>query len=127
VTRLLVVDDEPDMRLFLRLALESNGYDVVEAPDGRAALDAVAEDEPDGMLLDLRMPDVDGWAVLQRLGEEGRLDRLAVVVQSAHARGATEQAVLEAGARAFLPKPFGVDGLLRTLQDALQACAPTRN
>lgn len=120
MTRLLVVDDEPDMRLFLRIALESNGYDVIEAADGRSALHAVDDERPDCVLLDLRMAGVDGWGVLEELDAGGRLADLPVVVQSAHARGETERAALAAGARAFLRKPFSIDGLLRTVAEVLQ-------
>jgi CheY-like chemotaxis protein len=121
VTRLLVVDDEPDMRLFVRLALAGTGYDVIEAVDGRSALHAIDDEAPDCVLLDLRMPGIDGWGVLERLHADGRLERLPVVVQSAHARGTTERAVLDAGARAFLPKPFSIDGLILTLEQVLRA------
>lgn len=118
---LLVVDDEADIRLLVRVALERHGYRVVEASGGKAALDVVAKDCPDCMLLDLRMPEIDGWEVLHRLRAGGYT--LPVVVQSAHARGATESAALAAGARAFVAKPFNLDGLAATVDRVLrEAC-----
>jgi len=120
VTTLLVVDDEPDVRLLVRLALERVGYDVVEATGGEDAIDALTRTLPDCVLLDLRMPGVDGWAVLDHLRTSGTIDQVPVVVQSAHARGVTESQVLAAGARAFLAKPFSVSGLLATVDRVLR-------
>lgn len=119
----LVVDDEPDIVLLVRLALESAGHEVVEAGDGAAALDAVAERDPDVMLLDLRMAPVDGWAVLDRLRADGRLASLPVVVVSAHASPAATDKALRAGCRAYLNKPFTIPELLACVEDALQADA----
>lgn len=118
---LLVVDDEPDVRLLVRLAFERAGYEVVEAAGGQDAIAWLAHSRPDCVLLDLRMPGVDGWAVLDHLRASGAIERVPVVVQSAHARGPTESQVLDAGARAFLAKPFSVDGLVATVDRVLRA------
>ena len=117
----LVVDDEADIRLFLRVALEADGFAVQEAADGQEALDRIRANGLDCMLLDLRMPGVDGWSVLDQLAADGRLEGLAVVVHSAHADDSTAQAVLAAGARAFIPKPFSIPRLLGTISAALAA------
>jgi CheY-like chemotaxis protein len=120
MTTVLVVDDEPDVRLLVRLAFERAGYEVIEAAGGEAALESLEASTPDCMLLDLRMPGLDGWAVLQRLQANGLIDQIPIVVQSAHARGFTEAEVLAAGARAFLAKPFSVASLLATVERALR-------
>src|SRR6187200_2435897 len=67
MSSLLVVDDDPDIRLLLRLALSAEGHHIGEAFDGRQALDAIAQDPPDLVVLDLMMPVLDGWGVLEAL------------------------------------------------------------
>ncbi|MEY2571743.1 MAG: two-component system, OmpR family, operon response regulator KdpE, partial [Acidimicrobiaceae bacterium] len=64
MARVLVVDDEDDIRLLVRFTLEHAGHEVIEANDGASALAAAAEQRPDLMVLDVMMPDVDGWTVL---------------------------------------------------------------
>lgn len=106
MTRVLVIDDEPDLRLLARLVLERAGFDVDEADDGDTGLATLDERPADVVLLDLRMPRMDGWAVLDRLRTAGRLDTLAVVVVSADAAGDTAARALELGCRGYLQKPF---------------------
>ncbi len=112
---LLIVDDEPDIRLLSR-ALLSDRYEVVEAGGGREALE-ILRGRPDVqiLLLDLRMPDVDGFEVLTRLSELELLDRLWVVVFSAYSEPELLSQVVDMGARAVLPKPFTNEELARTL------------
>lgn len=110
----LVVDDEPDVRLVTRVILEAVGHDVREAESGEAALEALgAGDVPDVLLLDVRMPGIDGWEVLRRLrGQPGHLCDLPVVVFTADISVA-EQAPVELREREFfLGKPFDPDDLV---------------
>jgi DNA-binding response OmpR family regulator len=121
MSTVLVVDDDEDIRFFLRTALEAEGFEVNEAASGEEALDLLVVNGNDCVLLDLRMPGLSGWDILAWLREQGRLGTLPVVVHSAHADDRTASAVLAAGARAFLPKPFSVAGLLGTVAAALHA------
>ena len=110
----LVVDDEPDVRLVTRVILEAAGYDVQEAESGEAALDALGGGHlPDVLLLDVRMPGIDGWEVLRRLRcGPGQLCDLPVVVFTADISYA-EQAPVELCEREFfLGKPFDPDDLV---------------
>jgi two-component system response regulator MprA len=105
----LVVDDDPNVLLGVRVALETDGHRVVSAADGRAALLAVAEHDPDAVVLDLAMPFLDGAAVCRTLRAAG--DGVPVLVLTAHHRPAERVAGLDAGADDYLGKPFDVDEL----------------
>jgi CheY-like chemotaxis protein len=116
VTTVLVVDDEPDLRLLTRLLLELDGYDVLEAVDGRSALEILGgEHAVDTVLLDLWMPGLSGWDVLAALRDGGQLDRLRVVVFSAHLAPREYDRALAEGAAAYLTKPFTDEALVRAL------------
>ena len=105
----LVVDDDPNVLLGVRVALETDGHRVVSAADGRSALLAVAEHDPDAVVLDLAMPFLDGAAVCRTLRAAG--DGVPVLVLTAHHRPAERVAGLDAGADDYLGKPFDVDEL----------------
>ena len=106
---ILVVDDEADIQLFLRLVLGGAGYDVEVAGDGQAALEAIGREMPDLMLLDLMMPVLDGWGVLEKL--EGRRPPTILVLSAAP----DPDRAAAAGAAACLSKPFSVKLLLETV------------
>jgi DNA-binding response OmpR family regulator len=122
VTKVLVVDDEPDIALICRLALTIAGFEVDERDTGQGALDYLAEGRPDVVLLDLRLPDLSGWDVLDRLRESGRLDSLNVVLFSAHASAA--DTAVEAGCVSFIAKPFTPDDLVATVAAAAERGTP---
>lgn len=115
-TKVLVVDDEPDIALICKLALTLAGFEVEECGTGRAALDYLAGVTPDVVLLDLRLPDLSGWEVLDELRDAGRLDELNVIVFSAHASAA--QSAVEAGCVSFMAKPFTPDELVAQVTSA---------
>lgn len=118
MTTVLVIEDEADIRLLARLILERADCEVIEAIDGREGLALIERIDPDLVLLDLRMADMDGWAVLAELQRAGRLPGLPVVVVSAHAEPDVFEAVLAIGCRGYLRKPFQRDELLATLRYA---------
>jgi CheY-like chemotaxis protein len=114
VSTVLVVDDEPDVRLVTRVILEAAGFDVTEAESGEAALDALASGPlPDVLLLDVRMPGIDGWEVLRRLRDQpGQLGELPVVIFTADIASAELAPVELAEREFFLGKPFDPDDLV---------------
>lgn len=122
MSRVLVVDDEADIRQLARMILELAGHEVVEADDGAAALATVEACDVDVMLLDLRMAGVDGWAVLDRLAATGRLPGLPVVAISAHADPQLMRATLAKGCRSYMAKPFSPADLL-SMVAAVGKCA----
>ena len=114
---ILIVDDDPIIRDVLVEALQDEGYDVVSCRDGQEALEAVEEQVPDLILLDLMMPRVDGWEFRQRQLASESLRDVPVIVLTA-ARGLEEHAATLRPAAA-MPKPFNLGMLLRTIEDVL--------
>jgi CheY-like chemotaxis protein len=112
--RVLVVDDEPGIRETVTAMLEIEGYDVAEAKDGADALAQVEARQPDVILLDMRMPVLDGWAFAAELRARGLA--IPIVVMTA-ARDAARWAG-EIAATAFVAKPFGFDDLLQAVERA---------
>jgi CheY-like chemotaxis protein len=116
----LLVDDEPDILLATRLLLEQAGYAVLEAEGGQEALQLAELRTVDAIFLDLRMPGVDGWAVLEELQTKGGSSRVPVIVLSAHADPSAIDRSIELGAKGYVRKPFRADELRRALESALQ-------
>ena len=116
-TRVLIVDDEPQILRFLRTTLTANGFDVVEAATGAEALRHAAADAPDVIVLDLGLPDMDGRDVLKKLRE---WSEVPVVVLSARAREPEKIEALDAGADDYVNKPFGIGELMARLRAALR-------
>ena len=119
----LVVDDEPTMRRFLRPALEAQGYRVVEAVSAQEAVLQASSHNPDVVLLDLGLPDGDGVDVTRRLRS---WSAAPIVVVSARDQEADKVAALDAGADDYLTKPFGTGELLARLRVALRHAARLR-
>lgn len=109
--RILVVDDEPDIRATVVAMLEIEGYEVREAANGADALRAVEDAPPDLIVLDMRMPVLDGWGFAAEL--RGRGNRTPIVVMTA-ARDAATWAH-DISAAAYVAKPFGYDDLMRAI------------
>jgi CheY-like chemotaxis protein len=105
MSRVLIVDDEPDIRLTLRVILELAGHDILEAGDGRGAL-RMLQQAPDVVLLDIRLPDIDGLEVLRIMKDEPDVAGIPVVCVSAHSSDDTLRQALALGAVAYLSKPF---------------------
>jgi two-component system KDP operon response regulator KdpE len=116
--RVLVVDDEPAIRRFLRTSLTARGYDIAEAADGPQALDEVRRHAPDLLVLDLGLPGIDGLEVIRRLREGGSV--IPIIVLSIRADEAGKVEALDLGADDFVTKPFGVDELLARIRAALR-------
>jgi two-component system KDP operon response regulator KdpE len=116
----LVIEDEPTMRRFLRTSLAANGYAVVEAATAREGLAQAAGRNPELILLDLGLPDGDGLDVARRIRER---QRTPIVVLSARGREQDKVAALDLGADDYLTKPFGVAELLARLRVALRHAA----
>ena len=117
-SRVLVVDDEPQVVWMLQFTLEAEGYQTLSAVDGRTALDEVREHHPNVVLLDIMMPVMDGWAVLEEL-QMIPASRVIVVSARSSLRDRAKAAGL--GADAFVAKPFSVDDLLVVLHDVERA------
>jgi DNA-binding NtrC family response regulator len=115
--RILIVEDEPNVRLVFRMALESSDYRITVAADGEAALAWLAQEHFDVVLLDLQMPGTGGMDVLARLRE--RRDNTPVVIISAHDRVPNVVQAMKLGAIDFLAKPLTPDALRRAVAEVL--------
>jgi DNA-binding response OmpR family regulator len=120
MAQVLVVDDADKIRAVVRKLLEQAGHDVVEAADGRAALRVLYEIKPDLVLLDVSMPDMDGWQALERIRELTWVPILMVTARDAppeRVRG------LRSGADDYILKPFEPEELLARIDTALRHAA----
>ncbi|MEU9644372.1 response regulator transcription factor [Streptomyces sp. NPDC048188] len=120
--KILVVDDEPEVRFAVEDGLAVEGYEVRGTDDGTSALAAVAEWEPDAVVLDVMMPGLDGLAVCRRLRALG--DRTPVLVLTALDSVSERVDGLEAGADDYLVKPFALDELVARVRALLRRTAP---
>ena len=115
--RVLIVDDERAIRLFLRTVLQAHGYDVFEAEGGHEALGTVVQRRPEVIILDLGLPDMDGLDVLRRVRE---WSEVPVIILSVRDKETEKIAALDAGADDYLTKPFGAGELMARLRAALR-------
>jgi two-component system KDP operon response regulator KdpE len=117
VTRVLVVDDEPQIRRAMRTSLGAHGYDVETVGTGEEALVAAAERAPELVLLDLGLPDLDGAEVIRRLRS---FSDVPIIVLSVRDRQTDKVAALDAGADDYVTKPFGVEEVLARTRAAIR-------
>lgn len=105
--RLLVADDDPGIRRLVRLILSSEGFEVIEAEDGKRALEILDRESPDILLLDVNMPVMDGRELFKRLRESKKRPQTIIITA-----GPAERTQTELGAEASLQKPFGPEDLV---------------
>ena len=115
--KVLVIDDEPPIRKLLRMGLSTQGYDILEASNGKIALEMLAE-EPALIILDLGLPDIQGHELLRMI--RGRNESVPIVVLSSRGDEAGKVQALDLGADDYLTKPFGMDELLARMRAALR-------
>ena len=115
--KVLVIDDEPPIRKLLRLGLGTQDYEVLEAPNGKTALEILAQN-PDLVILDLGLPDMQGLDLLRTI--RARNERVPIVVLSSRGDEAGKVAALDLGADDYVTKPFGMDELLARMRAALR-------
>jgi len=118
--RVLIVDDEPAIRRFLRVSLSAHGYAVFEADGGQSALSAITAERPDLIILDLGLPDLDGLTVARRIREWASTP---ILVLSARGQERDKVAALDAGADDYVTKPFGVGEFMARMRVALRHAA----
>jgi DNA-binding response OmpR family regulator len=127
VSRVFVVDDEPDVVELLRTILRSHGFEVEVDTDGRSALTRILADPPDLFILDLMMPDLDGFELLKLLRLDPRGVRIPVLILSARTGHQEQLESLQLGANAYVCKPFSPRELLAQVRDLLPAGDGARN
>ncbi len=119
MTRVLVVDDEPNILLSLEFLMQQAGFDVVTADDGETALQRVATDSPDLILLDISLPGLSGFQVLEQLRSQPEHARLPIIMLTAHGREVEREKGLALGADDYVTKPFSTRLLVEKVQALL--------
>jgi excisionase family DNA binding protein len=117
----LVVDDDDQVREVVRLNLEMEGYAVREAANAEEGLAALEEDAPDLILLDVMMPQVDGWEMLRRVQERHGIGSIPVVMFSGKVDEAARAEATERGAQGFIGKPFDLRSLIEQTKQIVPA------
>ena len=120
MARILVIDDEAPIRLLCRVNLEAAGMEVREAPDGVVGLAAARAEPPDAILLDVMMPGMDGWQVLEGLLEDKRTQEIPIVFLTARAELRDQARGLELGGVDYVTKPFNPLDLAPLVEDLLE-------
>ena len=119
--RILVIDDEPQIRKFMRISLAANGYEVAEAENGAAGICAAQAQVPDLIVLDLGLPDMDGQEVISAVRESSDVP---IIVLSVRATELDKVEALDRGANDYVTKPFGVAELMARVRAVLRQRAP---
>jgi DNA-binding response OmpR family regulator len=118
-SKILIVDDDPDLRTALRVRLRANRYETVSAVDGYSAISQAYKEKPDLIILDIGLPAGDGFIVLDRLHKNPELADIPVIVLTARDPESTERKALEMGACAFFQKPADNGALLGVIRARL--------
>ncbi|MDN3556240.1 response regulator transcription factor [Halomonas maura] len=119
MAKVLVVDDEPNIVLSLEFLMQQAGFEVTTAGDGEAALDCVAAAPPDLLLLDISLPGISGFDVLERLRADPALARLPIIMLTAHGREVEREKGLALGADDYITKPFSTQALVEKVKALL--------
>jgi len=122
--RVLVIDDEDDIRELCRVNLEFEGFQVIDAANGREGLDAAAQHGPDVIFLDLMMPEMDGWDVLRRLKEDDATAHIPVVLLTARTGEDDQMRGWQEGILEYVSKPFNPLSLVEWAKRAMEPRDP---
>jgi DNA-binding response OmpR family regulator len=117
--KILVVDDDPYILMSLEFLMKKNGYGVMVARNGTEALDIVGKQMPDVVLLDIMMPDVDGYEICKHIKKTARLKHTKVVFMSAKSKEADIQKGYDLGASLYITKPFSTRELVKQIKELL--------
>ncbi|MBV8387007.1 MAG: response regulator [Acidimicrobiia bacterium] len=122
--RVLVIDDEDDIRELCKVNLEFEGFSVVDAPNGPAGLERAARERPDVIFLDLMMPEMDGWEVLRRLKEDDATAQIPVVLLTARTGEDDQMRGWQEGILEYVSKPFNPLSLVEWAKRAMEPRDP---
>ena len=122
--KILIVDDDANLRRALKIRLRANQYDTVQASDGYSAIAVAKKEQPNLIILDLGLPAGDGFVVLERLRDSDTLSNIPVIVLTARDPQSNKQQTLQAGATAFFQKPVDNGELLAVIRESLPATWP---
>ena len=117
---ILYIEDNPGNRMLVQRILESEGYTVKEAIDGPSGLEKAAQERPDLILLDINLPEMDGYDLARRMRGMSNLSKVPILAVTANVMQGDRERTLEAGCDGFIPKPIDVDKLPEQVQTALK-------
>ena len=117
---ILAVDDESDVLLIVKTALQAEGYNVVTAPDGPDALKTAHEEKPDLILLDVMMPDMDGFEVLDKLRDDDVTCQIPVIMLTGLTERERKRSAIERGTKYYITKPFDFQDLFSKVRLAIE-------
>jgi len=118
-TRILIMEDDDDTQGMVRFLLEYKGYDVVVAKDGKHGLEIAHQEKPDLILLDLAMPEMDGWSVAHKLKEDPATTEIPVIAVTAYTMSSDRRKALNAGCDGFISKPMNVPEFIAEVEKFL--------
>jgi len=118
--RILYVEDNPENRLLVKRILEAEGYSIIEATDGPSGLEVAAQMQPDLILLDINLPEIDGYDLARRFRETPGLQQVPILAITANVMQGDRERTLEAGCDGYIQKPLDVDRLPEQVRTALQ-------
>ena len=118
--RILIVEDNPVSLTLLKQLLKAHGYEVLGTPEGLQALDLAREEQPDLILMDIRLPDISGLQATRLLKQDDRTKTIPIIAVTALASPEYERKGLESGCDAYIPKPITLGNFLRTIESFLK-------
>jgi len=118
--RILVVEDQEDNRQILRDLLANAGYEMIEAEDGKQAIELAASHRPDLILMDIQLPLVDGYEATRRLKADPSLMNIPIIVVTSYALSGDEEKARRAGCDAYVAKPYSPRVLLAKIREYMQ-------
>jgi DNA-binding response OmpR family regulator len=121
--KILIVDDDPELRMALKLRLRANQFETVSASDGYSAIALAQKEHPNLIILDLGLPAGNGFTVLKRLQENDALSHIPVIVLTARDPQANEMRSLDSGATAFFQKPADNNELMQVIRASLKSAS----
>jgi two-component system cell cycle response regulator DivK len=107
--RILYIEDNTDNRLLIRRVLQAEGYEIIEAVDGRSGLQQAAEARPDLILMDINLPEIDGYELTARLKQVSSLNRIPIIAVTANVMKGDREKTLAAGCDGYIQKPIDID------------------
>ncbi len=119
--KILYIEDNPDNRLLVRRILMVEDYEVVEAEDGPSGIEAALRERPDLILMDMNLPEMDGYELTRRLRELPELAGTPIIAMTANVMHGDREKSLEAGCDGYIPKPIDVDALPHQIEQFLRA------
>ncbi len=117
--RILVVEDQPDNRQIIRDMLAPTDYEITEVEDGQQALEAIAKQRPDLILMDIQLPIVDGYTATRKIKADPKLRSIPIIAVTSYALSGEEKKAREAGCDDYVPKPFSPRQLLAKIRQYL--------